>query len=56
MADEQSGLIDKDKTNRCFEYAKDFVNICREMSRHVFSLALLAALVLSIIAIVLAKR
>ena len=56
MADEQSGLVETEKTNRCYEYAKDFVYFCLEISRHIFSVTLLAALALSIVAIVLATR
>ena len=56
MADEQSGLVETEKKNRCLEYAKDFVYFCHEMSKHIFSVTLLAAVALSIVAIVLAIR
>ena len=55
MADEQSGLVETEKTNRCltcFEHAKDFVYFSHEMTRYIFSVTLLAAVALSIVAIV----
>ena len=56
MADEQPELMDKDKTIRRFKYGKDFDNKCRKMSKLISLLPSLAALVLSIVAIVLVKR